>query len=162
MALCEERHFSRAAKRCGVTQPSMTNAIKRLERTLGGPLFQRNRGNIDLTALGRVVKPYLSQLDRCSYEAKRKAELFLSAPSVVTHPVRPMEAFMRANRVIAVVAALIIGIGAKLYLFPPKQAEAKGFPSFTMNITKMHQEIDIKSLPVQEMSDKSFVFSDKE
>ena len=69
---------------------------------------------------------------------------------------------MRANRVIAVVAALIIGIGAKLYLFPPKQAEAKGFPSFTMNITKMHQEIDIKSLPVQEMSDKSFVFSDKE
>jgi DNA-binding transcriptional LysR family regulator len=73
LALCEERNFTRAAKRCGVSQPSLTNAIKRLERTLGGPLFHRNCRNIELTELGRVVKPYLKQINQCAYEAKRKA-----------------------------------------------------------------------------------------
>jgi DNA-binding transcriptional LysR family regulator len=27
LALCEERSFTRAAKRCGISQPSLTNAI---------------------------------------------------------------------------------------------------------------------------------------
>lgn len=162
LTLCEELNFTRAAKRCGVAQPSLTKAIHRLEQTFGGPLFDRNHRNIELTELGRVVKPYLTQLDRCSYEAKRKAELFLSAPSVVTHPAGPMEAFMRANHVIAVVAVLIIGITAKLYLFPPKQAEADVLPNVTMSILQMQREKDTKSLPVQETSDKSFIFSDKE
>jgi DNA-binding transcriptional LysR family regulator len=73
LALCEERNFTRAAKRCGVSQPSITNAMKRLERTFGGPLFHRDHKNIDLTELGRVVKPYLKQINQCAYEAKRKA-----------------------------------------------------------------------------------------
>jgi hypothetical protein len=33
-----------------------------------------------------------------------------------------MEAFMRAHHIIAIVAALVIGIGAKQYLFPPMNA----------------------------------------
>jgi len=41
LALCEERSFTRAAKRCGVSQPSLTNAIIRLEQKLGGALFRR-------------------------------------------------------------------------------------------------------------------------
>src|SRR5262245_51098697 len=32
LALCEERNFTRAARRCGVSQPSLTNAIIGLER----------------------------------------------------------------------------------------------------------------------------------
>jgi DNA-binding transcriptional LysR family regulator len=52
LALCEEQNFTRAAKRCGVSQPSLTNAIKRLERTFGGPLFyqieeEENSPNLD-------------------------------------------------------------------------------------------------------------------
>ena len=59
LTLCEERNITRAAKRCGVSLPSLTNAIKRLEQTLGGPLFHRDRRKIELTELGRIVKPYL-------------------------------------------------------------------------------------------------------
>jgi DNA-binding transcriptional LysR family regulator len=58
LALCEERNFTRAAGRCGVTQPSLTNAIIALERELGGALFQR-RPAIALTVLGHAVQPYL-------------------------------------------------------------------------------------------------------
>jgi molybdenum-dependent DNA-binding transcriptional regulator ModE len=161
LALCEERNFTRAAKRCGVSQPSLTNAIKRLEQTLGGPLFHRDRGNIKLTELGWVVKPYLTQLDQSAYEAKRKAEKILSAPSITRQP-RAMEAFMRAHHVIAVVAVLVIGLGAKSYLFPPKQAEADVFPTATMNVLQLHRDIDTKSLPVQKMNDKTLIFTDEE
>ena len=155
--LCEERSFTRAAKRCGVSQPSLTNAIKRLEQALGGPLFHRERGNIKLTELGRVVKPYLTQLDKNAYEAKRKAETFLSIPSI-THQPRAMEAFMRAHYVVAVVAVLVIGLGAKLYLFPPKQAEADVIPTATMNVLQLQTDLDMKQLPAQKMNDRSFVF----
>ena len=69
---------------------------------------------------------------------------------------------MRAHHVIAVVAVLVIGLGAKLYLFPPKQAEADDFPTATMNVLQLHRDIDTKSLPVQKMGDKTFIFTDEE
>ena len=157
LALCEERNFTRAAKRCGVSQPSLTNAIKRLEQTLGGPLFHRNRRNIELTELGRVVKPYLKQLNQSAYEAERKAAKVLSAPSI-THQPRAMEAFMRAHHVIAVVAVLVVGFGAKQFFFPPMKAEADINPSISMNVLQMHQDTNMQNLPVQKMRDMTFVF----
>ena len=41
LALAEERSFVRAARRCGISQPSLTNAVKSLEAALGAPLFER-------------------------------------------------------------------------------------------------------------------------
>jgi molybdenum-dependent DNA-binding transcriptional regulator ModE len=162
LALCEERNFTRAAKRCGVSQPSLTNAIKRLEQKLGGPLFHRDRRNTELTKLGRVVKPYFKQLNQSAYEAKRKAAKILSAP--ITHQPRAMEASMRAHHVIAVVAVLVIGLGAKQFLFPPTQADANinAVPSASVNVLQMHRDIDTKSISVQKMNDKTFIFTDEE
>ena len=160
LALSEEQNFTRAAKRCGVSQPSLTNAIKRLEQTLGGPLFYRNRTNTELTELGRVVKPYLRQLDKSAYEVKRKAAEVLSAPSI-THPPRAMDAFMRTHHVIAVVAVLVIGLGAKQYMFPPKQADATAFPAASTNVFRMHSDIDMRTLPQEKMNDKTFIFTDE-
>ena len=34
LALCEELNFTRAARRCGISQPSLTTAIGALEREL--------------------------------------------------------------------------------------------------------------------------------
>jgi DNA-binding transcriptional LysR family regulator len=64
LALCEERNFTRAAKRCGVKQPSLTNAIKSLELKLGGELFHRNKSKTQLTKLGRLVYPRLRRIDK--------------------------------------------------------------------------------------------------
>jgi len=61
LALCEELNFTRAAGRCGVTQPSLTNAIRALERELGGPVFHR-KPRIELTELGHAVRPYLQEI----------------------------------------------------------------------------------------------------
>lgn len=59
LALARERHFTRAAETCNVSQPAFTRAIRKMETKLGGLLFDRRRGQIDLTALGRTVLPQL-------------------------------------------------------------------------------------------------------
>jgi Bacterial regulatory helix-turn-helix protein, lysR family len=63
LALCEELNFTCAARRCGVSQPSLSNAISALERELGGALFDR-KPSIALTGLGRMVRPYLDEIAR--------------------------------------------------------------------------------------------------
>jgi hypothetical protein len=71
---------------------------------------------------------------------------------------------IRAHHVIAVLAVLVIGLGAKQFLFPPRQADANinSVLSVSMNVLQMHSDIDVKSLPVQKMKDMSFVFSDSD
>ena len=38
-ALCEELNFTRAARRCNVSQPSLTRSIRLLEEEFGGALL---------------------------------------------------------------------------------------------------------------------------
>lgn len=59
LAVCHEQNFTRAAERCRVAQPSLTRAIKKLEEKFGGLLFDRARGRIALTELGRSVYAHL-------------------------------------------------------------------------------------------------------
>ena len=161
LALCEERNFTRAAKRCGVAQPSLTNAIKRLELTLGGSLFDRDRGNNRLSDLGVLVRPELAQINRSAAEAKRKAAKVLAARSVKPQP-RAMEAFMRAHHAIAVVAVILISFGVKLLFFSATIAEADihAVPSASMDIIQMHiDHPNRNNHPVQKMRDMTFVFS---
>ena len=55
LALCEEENFTRAAKRCGVSQPSVSNAIRRLEEEFGGDLFHRTKNGAKLSPLGVAI-----------------------------------------------------------------------------------------------------------
>jgi len=73
LVLCEEQHFSKAARRCGISQPSLTNAIKRLEQSIGGALFQR-RPRAAPTQLALAIKPDLEQILISTELAHRKAK----------------------------------------------------------------------------------------
>ena len=53
--LADHRNFSEAARICNVTQPALSNQVKKLEKELGAPLFFRTRDGAELTALGRNV-----------------------------------------------------------------------------------------------------------
>ncbi|MGO3662992.1 LysR family transcriptional regulator, partial [Microbacterium gubbeenense] len=50
-------HFTRAAERLHLAQPSLSRQISALERALGVDLFHRARGNISLTAAGAHLLP---------------------------------------------------------------------------------------------------------
>src|SRR5712691_702041 len=82
LVLCEELHFTRAATRCNVTQPSLTRAIKALEDEFGGPLFHRERANTHLSELGKVVKPYLQDVYRSYESVRRKAREFTTDKTI--------------------------------------------------------------------------------
>jgi LysR family hydrogen peroxide-inducible transcriptional activator len=84
LALCEEGTFTRAAERCGVSQPSLSNAIKQLEVELGGPLFERSRKVSRLTDLGRCVLPHLVDAERSVTVAKSMAAELLIGPAALT------------------------------------------------------------------------------
>src|SRR6266481_5625116 len=73
LAVCNELNFTRAAKRCNVSQPSLTRAIQLLEKEFGDYLFDRKRSSIELTDLGRLVRPYLEEFCRTASAAKRIA-----------------------------------------------------------------------------------------
>ena len=64
LAICDELNFTRAAKKCGVAQPTNTVAIQRMERKVGGALFQRlpHPPYVQLTALGRQLYPICVQV----------------------------------------------------------------------------------------------------
>ena len=54
--LAETLNFTAAAMRCGVSQPTLTRAIQRLEQELGGTLLYRDGKDTRLTALGRDIQ----------------------------------------------------------------------------------------------------------
>ena len=77
LALCEERSFTRAASECGISQPSLTNAVLRLEQELGGPLFER-RPAVTLTVLGHAVHPYLQRIAENAALARGTAQALVN------------------------------------------------------------------------------------
>ena len=53
IALAEELHFGRAARRLRISQPMLTKNIQDVEALIGGPLFLRDRKHVALSDAGR-------------------------------------------------------------------------------------------------------------
>ncbi len=76
VAVADTSHFTRAAERMRVAQPSLSKQIKALERELGAPLFSRARGNVTLTGAGEALLPLARRMLADADTARREvAEL---------------------------------------------------------------------------------------
>lgn len=56
--LVHTRHYTKAAAKLSITQPSLSHAISQLESELGVPLFERNGRNTTLTCFGEEFLSY--------------------------------------------------------------------------------------------------------
>ncbi len=78
LALADTLNFTRAAERCYVSQPSLTQAIKRLENELGGELIRRDGRYTELTELGKSLREHFEQINRTRHMVRTTAKAVTS------------------------------------------------------------------------------------
>ena len=73
LTVARERNITRAAEKLFITQPSLSQHIAKLEKSLGRQLFDRSKIPLELTSAGKI---YYHYLENCHYlEEKLKADL---------------------------------------------------------------------------------------
>jgi LysR family transcriptional regulator, hydrogen peroxide-inducible genes activator len=65
--VAELKHFGRAAERCGVSQPTLSEQVRKLEAHLGVAIFERTKRRVAVTPQGAVL---LVHIDRILAEAR--------------------------------------------------------------------------------------------
>lgn len=68
LAVSKELHFTKAAEKLNISQPSLSQQIRALEHEVGMPLFDRIGKKISLTEAGRfyyhIVKPFFMKSNK--------------------------------------------------------------------------------------------------
>jgi DNA-binding transcriptional LysR family regulator len=74
LAVVEEGSFTRAAARMHITQPSLSQQVRALEREVGGELLERLPRSVRLTAAGKAFLPHaqtaVRSADRAAHAAR--------------------------------------------------------------------------------------------
>jgi DNA-binding transcriptional LysR family regulator len=75
VAVADELHFGRAARRVHISGPALSQQIIALERELGSDLFVRDRRSVRLSEAGRSLLPDARRILALADDAKRRVVL---------------------------------------------------------------------------------------
>lgn len=122
--VAEERSFTRAAARLGVTQSALSHAMRALEQRLGLQLLARTTRSVSPTSAGAALlndlTPALERIDRSLAEARKQRD----SPSG------------RIRLVISRTAAYLV-------LFPRLAQFCRAHPEVVLDITSSYDPVDL-------------------
>jgi DNA-binding transcriptional LysR family regulator len=99
LKVAAERSFSRAAMKLHRTQPAVSQAVRRLEESVGERLFDRATKDATLTEAGKLLRDYAERLLRLSAEAElavkdlrdlRRGRVLIGSNEASVHAVLPL------------------------------------------------------------------------
>lgn len=132
LALEKTRHFVRAAEMCGVTQPTLSAMIQKLEDELDCKIFDRSRQPIETTEIGREI---IKQAQLVIYQANQLKESVKTEKDTLTGELS---------------LAIIPTIAP--YLLPQFIASFKKlYPDISLKVSEMHTSTIIEKLRVAEI-----------
>jgi DNA-binding transcriptional LysR family regulator len=76
--LLKHNNYTKAAKDLFISQPYLTQAIKKVEQELGTPIITRQSGILHLTEAGKIYYQYLESLESASAKFKHRLLRFTS------------------------------------------------------------------------------------
>lgn len=68
----QEGSFSKAAEKLYLTQPALSIAIRKIEKEIGMPLFDRKRRPLELTSAGKIYLDTIRQMQQLEREQQQK------------------------------------------------------------------------------------------
>ena len=182
-AITETGSFSRAAERCKVAQPSLSQQVLKLEEDLGTKLFDRLGRSVRLTEAGRAFLPHarsiLSQMEAARSSVADKSADVQGSVSVGVIPTiapylmpRYMTAFTRKYaeaklRIVEETTPVLIeslrdlSIDLAILALPLRHKDLELFPLRTEPLfavlPKDHPRASAESLALKDLSGESFV-----
>lgn len=140
LAVAEELHFGRAARRLHMSQPPLSQRIQRLERELGARLFDRSPREVTLTEAGRLLLPQARELLLRADAVLGLAEQVDTATAAVLRAALPPELEG------ATVAAVLAGFRQRR---PRTTLELKEIPTAAQQhaLTRRRLDVGVLQLP---------------
>lgn len=132
LALEKTRHFVRAAELCGVTQPTLSAMIQKLEDELDCKIFDRSRQPIESTEIGKQII--------------RQAQVIIYQANQLKESVKAEKNTLSGTLNLAIIPTIAP------YLLPQFIASfKKSYPDISLKVSEMHTETIIEKLRIAEI-----------
>ena len=132
LALEKTRHFVRAAELCGVTQPTLSAMIQKLEDELDCKIFDRSRQPIEATEIGKQII--------------RQAQVIIYQANQLKESVKAEKNTLSGTLNLAIIPTIAP------YLLPQFIASfKKSYPDISLKVSEMHTETIIEKLRIAEI-----------
>lgn len=132
LALEKTRHFVRAAELCGVTQPTLSAMIQKLEDELDCKIFDRSRQPIETTEIGKQII--------------RQAQVIIYQANQLKESVKVEKNTLSGTLNLAIIPTIAP------YLLPQFIASfKKSYPDISLKVSEMHTETIIEKLRIAEI-----------
>ncbi|GLZ51744.1 LysR family transcriptional regulator [Actinomycetospora sp. NBRC 106378] len=156
VALAEELHFHRAAERCHISQPAMSQQIRALEHEMGVSLAHRTRRSVALSRPGEVfldeARKLLRQWDHSVALAQRThrgeiGQIVVGATAPALYVLLP--------EVVALFRERMPGIGVVVAELSMSEQEAQ-LRSGDIDVALIHPPLDDPALVAEEVARPAF------